>query len=152
MTSCTRNGGAAKWGGLRAHSRSTGAEIARFSLAVASGPSAHGGQLAGAAYRRIGLCSAKASFRLRGRLHGRVEGRHGNRECPSLCGSNTPGPFDWPARHGQGTTDGEDVIVITTRLRDTAFKRALQTMPLGMESHVRTAVMSIDRTRRANTR
>jgi ferredoxin-NADP reductase len=63
-------------------------------------------------------------------------------------------PVDWTYRAGQfvditlldppetdaeGNTRGfsissapsEDVIMITTRLRDTAFKRALQTMPLG---------------------
>src|SRR6188508_2409177 len=47
--------------------------------------------------------------------------------------------LDPPETDGEGNTRGfsissapsEDVIMVTTRLRDTAFKRVLRTMPIG---------------------
>ena len=53
--------------------------------------------------------------------------------------------LDTPETNGEGNTRGfsissapsEDVIMITTRLRDTAFKRVLQTMPMARPSRSR---------------
>ena len=56
--------------------------------------------------------------------------------------------LDPPETDAEGNTRGfsissapsEDVIMITTRLRDTAFKRVLQTMPLGTAVKIEGAV------------